>query len=296
MGEPDTTAHGLASLIGELNEEYEDKFGDKLIAEDDGSLTGYKFAHDEREYDTTSDINDITEHLVSNGDTLLLLDQYASDQLNVHEYSFGDTWDLSTLSYDNESFDTGGFMTEPAGIDTDGETLLICGSDNDRIYRYNFGSSWDVSTLSGPDGNFNDLDQQDTAPRGITTNGFTLIMAGSSTDSLYQYSFGTDWDPSTLTYDNISYDISGETTSVKGLHSDGEYLILKDGDNNNIAQYTFDTDWNLPSLSHYVETDGTPSESTRGVVSGGGVVILSDAGDEKLYSYSYVPEIRLPER
>jgi hypothetical protein len=297
MGEPETTAHGLAGIIGELNEEYEEEYGDKLIAEDDGSLIGHKFKFDGRELSVNSDISNILSAIVSNGDTLLLLDDYGGNQAEVYQYSFGTNWDLSSLSYDNKSFDFGGFINEPDGIDTDGDTLLVLGSDNERIYQWNFGSSWDVSTLSGPDGNFNDLDQQDTSPKGITTDGSTLIMSGNNTDSLYQYSFGTDWDIKTVSYDNTSYDVSGETTNANEIYSDGEYLLLIDRGSNDIQQYSFGTEWDISTLSHYVAINAESETGTtkRGVTSGGGVGILSDANGV-LYSYSFEPEIRIPER
>jgi hypothetical protein len=228
---------------------------------------------------------------------LLALDQYASDAHAVHEFSYGTKWDLSTLSYTNDAFAIGAEINESAGVDTDGDTLLVCGSDADRIYRYNFGSSWDASTLSGPDGFYEGFNDEEEAARGITTDGSTLVLAGANTDTLYQYSFGTDWDPTTLSYDNTSYDISGETTLVNGVYSDGEYLVLIDAQDNQIEQYNYGTEWDTSTLTHYAEVDAfPPSGGCKGVASGDGVVVVSDSGDRKLYSFSYVPEFRVPER
>jgi uncharacterized membrane protein len=296
MGEPETTAHGLTGIIGELNEEYENEYGDELIAEDDGSLTGYKFAFDDREYDVSGDIQNILEQIVSDGEKMLVLDQYGSDTVAVHEYSFGEKWDLSTITYEGDALSIGTEIDEPNGIDTDGETLLVCDSDAEDIYEYSFGSPWEVESLSGPDGSFTDVSNQDGSPRGITTDGSVLIVAGATSDELYQYSFGTDWDVTTLSYDNTSYNIAGETSSPRGLYSDGEYLIYINSDENNIQQYNFGTGWDLSTLTHYATADSSPANGSRGITSGGGVVIVSDANDDKLYSYSYVPEVRIPER
>jgi len=294
MGKPDTTAHGLAGIIGELNEDYEEEYGDKIIKEG-GSLTGYTFKYDGRSHSVTSDINNVLKGMVTDGQTLLLLDDHGGNESSIHQYSFGSSWDVSTLSYDNESKYIGGEIDEPYGMDTDGDTLLVPGFDNERIHQYSFGSAWDISTLSYDNKDHNS-GSEDVDPTGVTTDGSTLILLGTQNDSLFQYTFGTEWDVSTLSYDNVSFDVSGRTTAARGLFSDGKYLLYNDTTSDVIQQYSFGTEWDISTLNRdvYIDMVGDSSLAT-GISSGNGVAVISDPNNV-IYSHSFVPEVQLPER
>jgi len=295
MGKPETTSHGTASIIQSINEEYEREYGDKLIAQD-GSVTGTEFQYDGRSLDVSAESTNGFA-VATNGENLLLLDGRGSADSAILSYSFGTPWDLSTLSYDNESFTVGGQAEFPRGMDTDGDTLIITGDTlTGRIFQYSFGSSWDVTTLSYDGEQFNTGDQT-AEPRGITTDGETVILAGSESYDLYQYSM-EPWDISTLSYDNVSYDVSGITNSPFGAMSDGEFLLLMDDSSNDIQQYVFGSTWDLSTIERDRSADvSDESNSPYGVYSGDGVAIVSSANPRnELLSYSYVPDIRLPER
>jgi hypothetical protein len=204
---------------------------------------------------------------------------------------------VSTLSYDKESFTIGSEAENPVGIDTDGETLIL----TDRrltgsIFQYSFSSNWELSTLSYDGIDFN-TGNQDANPNGITTNGETVVLVGEETDSLHQYTMDT-WDLSTISYDNVSLDISGTTASPQCAMSDGDYLLLITNDGQDMQQYQFNNEWDVSELERETGVNiGNESSDPRGVFSGDGVVIISSLNpNDELLSYSYVPDIRLPER
>ena len=295
MGEPETTPHGTASLIKNLNEEYEIEYGDKLITEG-GSVLGTTFQYDGRSLGVNSQTSTPTG-LVTNGETLLLLAYRTSANSAIHQYSFGTKWDVSTLSYDNKEFTIGSEAEQPNDLDTDGDTLILTDERlTGSIFQYSFGSSWDVSKLSYDNIDFN-TGNQDANPEGITTDGETVIVCGSETDSLYQYSMDT-WDLSTLSYDNVSYDISSEAGSPQGAMSDGEYLLYVGDTNDDLNQYRFKDKWDLSTLEEDKSVNlGNESSGPRGIYAGNGVAIVSSLNPEdEILSYSYVPDIRLPER
>jgi len=295
MGKPETTAHGTASLIKNLNEEYEIEYGDKLITEG-GEVSGTRFDYDGRSLDVSAETTGAAG-VVTNGKTLLLLNDQSSTNSSILSYTFGQRWDLSTLSYDNEEFIIGDQAEYPKGMDTDGQTLILTDTGlTGSIFQYSFSSEWDISTLSYDGYDFN-TGNQDAQPRGITTDGETVVLMGNETDSIHQYSMDP-WDISTLTYDNVSYDISAVSTDPKGAMSDGEFLLFIGDDSNNIHQYSFSSTWDVSTLSEDNQIDASgESSSPNGVFAGNGVAVVSSRNpQDELLSFSYNPDIRLPQR
>ncbi|PHS27729.1 MAG: hypothetical protein COA85_04935 [Robiginitomaculum sp.] len=67
---------------------------------------------------------------------------YVAGQVNdtVYQYSLSTAWDVSTASYDTNSFSVGTQDGKPTGIafKSDGTRLYLCGDFNNKVYQYSF--------------------------------------------------------------------------------------------------------------------------------------------------------------
>jgi hypothetical protein len=154
-----------------------------------------------------------------------------------------------------------------------GEKLI---QDNGEVAGKNFRYSAKRFDVSG----------EDSSPNGVVTNGQTLIVSGQSSVGLFQYSFGTDWDISTLSYDNIAFDTSGEDTLPGAMISNGETLIIFGEFSETMYQYKFGINWDLSTLSY----DGVSATNDGfGMASDGEYVLGSDPNQNIIRQYSMDP-------
>ena len=215
----------------------------------------------------------------------------------VHQYSFGTPWDLSTLSYDSVSFDVSSEDTDPESIEfkPDGTKMYMLGRIGDKVYQYSFGTPWDASTLSY-DSVFFDVSSEDTTPESIEfkPDGTKMYMLGSVSDEVYQYSFGTAWDLSTLSYDSVFFDVSSEDTSPVNItiKPDGTKMYMVGALNDEVYQYSFGTAWDLSTLSYDNVSFDVSSEDTTPVSvefkPDGTKMYMLGAANNNVYQYSTV--------
>ena len=148
---------------------------------------------------------------------------YTCDNVNdsVYQYSLTTAWDLSTASYDSVSFSVASQASIPSEVrfNSDGTSMFICDNGTDSIYQYTLSTAYDISTASYASKSFS-FASQDTVSQGIDFNqsGTRLIMLGNTNKYVFQYSLSTPFDVSTLSYDNVYYDLTAQATStVYGL-------------------------------------------------------------------------------
>lgn len=72
-----------------------------------------------------------------------------------------------------------------------------------------------IQTLEYDDISSSAVTAQDSLPYGLTFNndGTKLFIAGSSNTSIFSYSLSTAYDPSTMAYDSVSFDVSTQVTT-----------------------------------------------------------------------------------
>lgn len=116
----------------------------------------------------------------------------------VFQFSLSTAWDLSTVNYDNVSFDFSGQDSLIQGIDfrNDGSKLFLSGSGNNNIYQYSLSTAWDISTASYDSVSLSITSQDSTVGSfGFRRDtGSKLFVAGQANDTVFSYSLspGTD--------------------------------------------------------------------------------------------------------
>ena len=127
--------------------------------------------------------------------TKMFIVGYSGDDVN--EYALSTGFDVSTASF-TDSFSVSAQEIIPMGLDfnTDGSKMFIVGLAGDDVNEYALSTGFDVSTASFTDA-FS-VAAQDTGPRGVAfnTNGTKMFVAGSSSNTVYEYSVGSFVSPS----------------------------------------------------------------------------------------------------
>jgi DNA-binding beta-propeller fold protein YncE len=202
------------------------------------------------------------------GTSLFVCDTAGSND-TVYKYSLSTAWDVSTLSYANESFSLAG-QDDPFGVafKSDGSKMYMVGLNNQIVYQYStVAAAWtnpDIANASY-DTKFYAPTTQDTAPSSffISSDGTKLYVAGNTTDRVYQYTLSTAWDISTASYDSVSLSISGQQNVPFGIEfkSDGTKMYITGNTNDEVNQYALTTAWDLSTASF--ETGKTLSVSSE---------------------------------
>jgi hypothetical protein len=138
----------------------------------------------------------------------------------VDQYSLSTAWDISTATYSSKSKDISAQDTSPQSLafGDDGSKMYILGSTNDSVFQYELSEPWDVSTATYVS-KFLSVASQENNPLAMvfSNDGKTVLVVGSTTDTVYQYTLSTAWDISTATYDNKSLDIGAQEATPHGI-------------------------------------------------------------------------------
>ena len=160
----------------------------------------------------------------------------------VFQYTLSTPFDLSTASYDSVSFSVSGQDATPYGIafKNDGSKMYMVGS-SESVFQYTLSSPFDLSTASYNNVSF-DVSAQDTQPVSIAFNndGSKMYMVGNASESVFQYSLSTPFDPSTASYDSVSFSVAGQDTQPYGIafSNDGSKMYVVGNTNDSVFQYS----------------------------------------------------------
>ena len=177
---------------------------------------------------------------------------------DIYEYYLSTGWDLSTASYASTTFDASSQAPVPVGLffKSDGSKMYALCTSTDAIFQYStVAPAWtnpDIAAASYDSVSFS-VASQDNNPRAVTfsSDGSKMFMLGTTADSVYQYSLSTSWDPSSATYDSVSFSVGTQETSSGSIifKSDGTsfYVI---GYGNSVYQYDLTTAHDLSTASY----------------------------------------------
>jgi hypothetical protein len=179
---------------------------------------------------TLSEAGDVNGIFLNPDGTKMYIVSYSTNL--VYQYSLSTAWNISTASYDSVSFSVASQDSTAEGIflNSDGTKMYILGAASNKVFQYSLSTAWDLSTASYDSVSLSYSAQVTSDVRAMTmsNDGLKLIIAKSSTDTMYQYSLGTAWDLSTASYDSISLVTSGMfTDTIKdiGISDDGTKLF-----------------------------------------------------------------------
>jgi hypothetical protein len=138
----------------------------------------------------------------------------------VYQYSLSKAWDVSTATFASKSALVSSQDTAPQSVEfgDNGSKMYILGSTNDRIFQYTLSTPWDVSTATYAS-KFLSVATQENSPLAMVfgSDGKQVLVVGSTTDTVYQYTLSTAWDISTATYDNKSLNVGSRESVPHGL-------------------------------------------------------------------------------
>jgi len=164
-------------------------------------------------------------------------------------------FDIENGSYDSVSFSVASQDIYPTEItfNNDGTKLFMVGTTNDTIYQYSLPTPFILTGMSYDSVSFS-VASQDTQPQSIVFNndGTKLFMVGVGSDTIYQYSLPTPFILTGMSYDSVSFSVSGQEATPTGIvfNNDGTKLFMVGVGSDTIYQYsTSETLFNLTLTS-----------------------------------------------
>ena len=181
----------------------------------------------------------------------------------VHEYNLSTAWNPYSATY-NQSLSVSSQEATPQGIffKDDGTKMFIVGNTGDAVHEYTLSTAWDISSGSFVDSTT--VSTQTTNPVSLCfkadgTKLYTINLFGSQ---VYQYDLSTAWDASTLSYNNVVFDlddpVNASAAKEISFNPDGTKMWAMFDGGDRIAEYDLSTAWDVSSASY---------NSTVGVVS-----------------------------
>lgn len=205
-------------------------------------------------------------------------------------FNLSTNWDISTATQDAFLFSTqvGGLNTAPQGMffRDDGMRLYTLGDQDVNNFNgpieWTLSTAFDLSTATHTGNTFNIA--EDTTPRAmyVRPDGTKVYIIGDTNDTVYQYTLGTPWDLSTISYDSVSKLITSEETSPTGLFfkNDGTKMFVGGLASDAVSQYTLSIPWDVSTASY----DSVQFNHTSQFSNSGGMFFRDDGN--KLYLVS----------
>ena len=110
----------------------------------------------------------------------------------------------------------------------------------------------DLSTASYDSVSFS-ATSQDSYPTGIAfkPDGTKMYMGGVGSNTVYQYTLSTAWDVDTVSYDDVSFDVSSQGgPRAIAFKPDGTKMYMVRAGWNKVHQYSLSTAWDLDTASY----------------------------------------------
>ena len=181
---------------------------------------------------------------------------------DVMQYNMSTPWDLSTASLTYTTL-VSTYSPNPRKVlfNTDGTKVFILSQTGNDIVEYTC-TAWTTSSLTYQT-EFS-LSSQLTAPIGgcFSEDGTNFYATNGST--VYQYTLGTAFSVSTMSYASKSLSVSTQDTGTFGLrfNRDGTKLFTVGSTNDNVYQYSLSTAWDISTATYdSVSFSVAPQES-----------------------------------
>jgi len=161
---------------------------------------------------------------------------------SIFEYDLSTAWDLSSVNYNNISFNTSSQQSNPAGlfIRNDGLKFFVSGFPG-LISSYSMSTAWDINTASF-DGTTIDISGVDDILNGVyfSDDGTKMFLSGDRNDQIVKYNLSVPWDLSTAVFSDESLDLSSEGTGVAQMYmkNNGEKAYFSDFAAGKVFQYS----------------------------------------------------------
>lgn len=166
----------------------------------------------------------------------------------IFQYTLSTPWDVSTATYATKTY-VADINAAAMWFKPDGTRFYVAeDGGGTSVIQYNLGTAWDLATASAPGISFN---FSATGSRGcglqFKPDGLKMYIWDWGTYEINEYTLGTAWDLTTVTFTN-TFDLPTFTTAGF-IHPDGTKMYLSISANSgSVMEYTFGTAWNVTTL------------------------------------------------
>ncbi len=195
---------------------------------------------------------------------------YNGAQTNtVYGYTLSTGFDISTASYDSQSFSTAAKDTSTRGlaINSDGTKMFVVGEGSDAVHEYALSTAFNVSTASFTQ-TFS-VSAQDTSPNGLTfsIDGTQMFICGTTGDDVIEYALSTAFNISTAVYaKNFSVVTQDNLPTGLSFGAGGTKLFILGEQNKSVYQYSVPAESVALGTGSFTSADvGKTIEANSGV-------------------------------
>jgi len=232
----------------------------------------------------------------SNGEEMYVVGG-STDRVYKYTIPTVNAWDVSSASYTNPTtnyFSVSAKASSPEGLffKPDGLKMYVIGSTSDSVHEYTLSSAWDVTSASFTASK--SVSGQDGDPKGVffKPDGSKMYIVGNATDTIYEYTLGTNWDVSSANYapNNISISVGTADNAPAGLFfkNDGSKMYVVGNQNNKVYEYALSPAWDItsatsPSQDFLISQDTAPVDIFFGA--SGTKMYIVGAQNDSVYEY-----------
>jgi len=178
-------------------------------------------------------------------------------------------------------------------FNTDGTKMYMVGFVSNAVFQYTLSVAYDITTASYDSVNHS-LVSEEADPYSIAFNndGTKMFMIGISSDTVYQYTLGTGWDLSTISYDSVSLNANSQDATMSGVtfNPNGTQMWLVGNATNSIYQYTLSAGFDLSTASYdsvFLSTTSVDSSPQAIAFSDDGTkTYIAGSTNEQIFQYS----------
>lgn len=173
----------------------------------------------------------------------------------VYEFTLSVRNLINTGTYASRSFSVTSQTTASRDLkfSYDGTKMFVLsGSGNCSIFEYSLSTAWNVTTASYSSVSYSVADLE-YLPNAIffSDDGSRLYVAGTSNDSVYEYSLSTPWSLSSVTFTGRRKYIGGDEKTVQDIFigNNGNRLYVNGTYQAAIYQYDLNIPWNIDTAN-----------------------------------------------
>lgn len=158
----------------------------------------------------------------------------------VTQFALTTPWDIMSLTYNGLQFN----LTSPGEathkaivISSDGTKYFVLGNSTDSVFQYEMTTAWDITQSVYSNKSFY-VGGSETTPEAIaiTPDGRTLLVGGTTSDSIYEFLLDTPWDLTGVTLIGEQH-VSSRLSVLRGLCYHPDYLIATSQTSNNVITF-----------------------------------------------------------
>lgn len=170
----------------------------------------------------------------------------------VWGFVLGTAWSLATTNAYYRSVAAQETTPRSVTLKPDGTEMYIFGGGL-TVDQFSLSTGWSVQTASFLQSTSSLSAQTGSIGQKVQfkDDGTKMYVLSQTNNAIYQYSLSTAWDVSTVTYDSVSFSVSGQDTSTRGMFfgNGGTKLYTSGATGDDINEYTLSTAWNLSTAS-----------------------------------------------